>query len=549
MFDFVVGLSNIIAAVLGLVAIIIALGVGTVTWQRFYLGQLRWHRIGKELRRARPTLSRGEFSRATYRLLDQRIIQGKTSTVQEMNWLTGLIGAIEEERIETYQDTVRVPFTYHLGGESSATHQNRLHALADSYREYGAAVRRRWMLRTAAAPIVAEEYECSRVMASLIDSYARLQGTTPSEESRRLRDRTVGLATASDGLEQWVRLAAWPNLGIYRKSPCFAAVKVSYAPYRVVTSAESIAHRTLPEGAEAVKILRPEEVETPSGNDFDGIMSRLHGKSGYRVEMDPHSGRQQLHLCLSETSYFAFRLTQWNEASPLANRPEHAYQSRLLSVNLLLLDDADRVILVRRASTITHGGQFAGAASGACEVVARDGIEADLDADGLPDPMRTVIREAREELGIDLGRPERKLGALGLIEVMSPRDMRTYVLTVTARIEGPATEFRVISGSTDDIEGTWELGTDAMVIDLRMALSSAVAMREFVGWLKASPVILPHAAGGLLLLLVARLELGTANSNERRMELRDLVDALDVPAAASPSILPPCVTLQSLMGT
>ena len=295
-----------------------------------------------------------------------------------------------------------------------------------------------------------------------------------------------------------------------------------------------------------MSVLRPGEIEPHSGQHFDGIMTRLHGDPGFRIEADLHSGRQQLHVSLAETSFFAFRLTQWLANNPRRTRPDHAFQSRLFSVNLLLIDDADRVLLIRRADAITHGGLFAGAVSGAIEVVDREGIAADLDTYGLPDPMATLIREAREELGVDISQPQNKLGVIGLIEVMAPIDMHTHVLTATARIEGDATAFRIVTGLADDIEGAWEVGKEAMVIDLRTALSSPMALQNFVDWRRGAPELLPHAVGGILLLLRARVQ----SAADTIRQAGGVTDDLILAALATPALVakqrPPSVTVRAL---
>lgn len=231
---------------------------------------------------------------------------------------------------------------------------------------------------------------------------------------------------------------------------------------------------------------------------YDGIMSRLHGAPGYRVERDIHSGRQRLHLCISETTYSSFVRTQ-----ALPNNPsqlgKHAFFSRLISVNLLMLDNDDRVLMVRRHRDIAHPGRYAGAVSGACELVGRGGIDADLDTNGFPDLLATCRREAKEELGVDLDAREWALSALGLIQVHDFRDALTYVLVATARSPRPVSEFRVRVGSTDDLEGTWEVDDQALVVDLHAALSGADSLEEFVDWLRTSEELTAHGAGSLLL--------------------------------------------------
>lgn len=349
-----------------------------------------------------------------------------------------------------------------------------------------------------------------------------------------------------------VRLVSWPDVSLGRSPLHFSSVIASYVPYRVITASgtgrkrasRSMAFRQISETAAD----RERERRSKNGDkllrEFDGVMTRLH-EPGVRVEVDPFSGRQRLHLCVSETTFFAFRATQWREFG-CSDRGADSYASRLLSTNLLLVDDHGRAILVQRAGTISHGGRFAGTVTGACEVVGREGISPDVDSNGLPDLMRTLRREALEELGISLEEPEAKLRAAGVIQVETNRDMRTFVLVATARYPGPVTGFRIKRGSTDDLEGTWELGEKAMVLDLPKAMATRESLFEFVAWLRGSTQIVAHGVGSLLLLVTMRLEKGLAPSELPAASLADLRDALAQEIHESPPQTPQCVSLQSL---
>jgi hypothetical protein len=48
--------------------------------------------------------------------------------------------------------------------------------------------------------------------------------------------------------------------------------------------------------------------------------------------------------------------------------------ARLLSVNLIFLDDKDRAVLVRRDRSVSHGGTCAGVANGACVELGGDSL-------------------------------------------------------------------------------------------------------------------------------------------------------------------------------
>ena len=98
---------------------------------------------------------------------------------------------------------------------------------------------------------------------------------------------------------------------------------------------------------------------------FDGVLPRWHGP-GYRVEVDRLTGRQKLHLCVSETTYFALRATQ--EPAAAARAGDAARCSRLLGLNLLAADQDDVVVLTQRSDYVVYPRCYSGTVTGYCEL-------------------------------------------------------------------------------------------------------------------------------------------------------------------------------------
>jgi 8-oxo-dGTP pyrophosphatase MutT (NUDIX family) len=238
--------------------------------------------------------------------------------------------------------------------------------------------------------------------------------------------------------------------------------------------------------------------------DFDGVLPRWHGP-GYRLEVDRLTGRQKLHLCLSETTYFAWRATQ--DPGAAARAGDDALCARLISLNLLALDWDDVVLLTGRSDHIVYPRCYSGTVTGNCELASREGLDADLDSNGLPDLLAALAREAREELGLDLTDPSSQLAALGVIEYSGEPELNTHALVATARLPCRASDFKVRRSGPDPLEGLWELGDQFMTIDLATILNDPRAGRKFTLWLRGCQDLAPQGAGSLLLLLTARLEL------------------------------------------
>jgi hypothetical protein len=293
---------------------------------------------------------------------------------------------------------------------------------------------------------------------------------------------------------------------------------VSYQPYRVVTEGSPAATRDIRGKAIRTVPLTP-EIDTASPLAFDGILSRLHGP-GFRTEVDRITGRQKLHLCISETTYFAFRAAQQRPSDRQAG--DGAPCSRLLTLNLLALDQDDAVVLVRRSNHVVYPGEYSGTVTGNCELSSREGLHADVDEHGLPDLLGAITREAHEELGLDLAGADSQLTALGVIEYSGEPELETHALVATARLPGRACDFRVERSAPSPVEGLWEIGDDFLAIDLAAILRDRAAGEHFVSWLRSSDELTPAGAGSLLLLITARLELQERQASRTSQGSRDI---------------------------
>ncbi|RZT17479.1 hypothetical protein EV649_5025 [Kribbella sp. VKM Ac-2569] len=505
-FDDAVGWSNILGAGVA----VIALAVGALaSWSKYQARALFARRrrfVLRALRRAGWPVNRWRFGLATRTVVGRRVARGRPIVQEEIAWLSELVAARADEHIGSQQLPVPVPITFAPVADE-ADYERRLLLLSASYDRYAVAVRRRWLLRSTAGPLVAEEYACARETAFQLRRWASFRPIPPASDPAELRGFVVALPSTRKGpggtIKRSVRLVTWPQMGSTRSSITFPLVGASFQPYRITLNGQPVAEADdgLPRQLTYVDDPIGDAAHDPL--TFDGVLTRWHG-DGYRLEIDRVTGRQKLHLCLSETSYFAFRATQVPEAAAISATPR---LSRLLSLNLVAMDRDENVLLVQRSDYVVHAGGYAGTVSGNCELASREGVHADVDARGFPDVMSAIIREAREELGLDLSQAEAQLGALGVVEIDTDRELGTHILVGTALLPQPADQFEPDLSAIDPVEGAWEIGDRAMVIDLRAATKSASSIRAFVGWLRSATELTPHAVGALLLLVVARQQL------------------------------------------
>jgi 8-oxo-dGTP pyrophosphatase MutT (NUDIX family) len=498
--DQVASWSSIVSAAVAIMAVALGILVSSTFYQTLAFLNRRRKSIGPVVRDVGMCPSWLSFIRTGWLLLSRRVRSGDAQVRDELIWLSRLNPVTVPEKGLAPAHPVRIPFTFadHMvnGGYSSA-----LGRLSDAYTTYAFSLRRRWLLRSAAGPLAAQEHECAKATASLLKKWASFEPVSLQADPCQMRGRHVKLAPS--GGSRSIRLVTWPDMSAVRAAPGFPVMGVSYQPYRVVmegSPARGI--RTEPGDVRVVRNVLGTATSNPL--TFDGVLPRWHGP-GFRLEVDRISGRQKLHLCVAETTYFALRATQEPDAEALAG--DAARCARLLGLNLLALDQEDVVVLVRRSDYVVYPGGYAGTVAGNCELAPREGLAADLDENGLPDLLAAIAREAREELGLNLTDEDAQLSALGIIEYSGESELESHALVATARLPGHASEFRIERFAPDPVEGLWELGDDFMTIDLATVLKDKGKGHRFIMWLRSSDKLAPQAAGSLLLLITARLEL------------------------------------------
>ncbi|MDO5504235.1 MAG: hypothetical protein Q4G67_13805 [Actinomycetia bacterium] len=400
--------------------------------------------------------------------------------------------------------------------------------LSQAYRHYASYARRSVLLRAVGGPLAqAEADNALQVADHLVDlcqhkamtecppsDWLLLQGSHPNPAVRR-----TGASA---------RIVASPSVGRGRFPSFFAAVQTSFIPYRLEQrdptrptdapesvvdelDADLIHHHLLPVEA---PVQAPAPVtggssagdETDCGvidDEFNGVLSRLQGP-GWRHEYDPASGRQRLHLSLAETTHKALRQSQ--RSAPPAGELAVA-SARLMSLGLMLLDRGDNAVLICRSTFSTFNpGMFAASVSGSLEMQSRSGLVADKDEHGLPDPVTGMSRELREELGLTLDPRVSAVRVNGLIQVRTEGDYGTYVLIGTASLPLPWKDLRIPFELSDEIEGRWEVGSEALIVHLQEATRSPQDFADFLVWLRTYPDLTAHGVGALALIAGSRLK-------------------------------------------
>lgn len=445
------------------------------SWAGLKVYQGRPHRIIASGRRRHlgSLLDKAHIGQRTRVVLDSH----EHSPAHEISWLA---------------DTLEIPGS--KGLEFAATPQ-LLSSLAQAYEAYAAWIERGILFGANAAPIVEREVDLAQRVAAHLHAAAgreRWEG----RELATLRVEHRGLC-----LELFGRVgpAAAENA-----EPDFAArdLDVSYRRHRKVAPAlaqERGALPPVPVGGSTVRVdaipgvtaeeVRAVHTELLSEHYFDGILPRL---VDWRVERDPRSGRQSMHLSLAECTYAGVVLDHYPHKLTSAGappRPVTGSRVGLLTLSAVLLTACDHLVFVRRSPlSHTHPRKFTSAINGNLELTARRGLARDLDASGFPDPMVALAREGREELGLGLSPADISLTAVGRFSV--PEELNTNVLTGLAVVDLDLTGLLLSMRHADPVEGAWELGGSVLAVPYPR---TDARVEEVIAWLTGSDELSPHA--------------------------------------------------------
>ena len=253
-----------------------------------------------------------------------------------------------------------------------------------------------------------------------------------------------------------------------------------------------------PEGIE----LSPTEYQTlashfASDRAFDGVLPALHA---YHLQLDPFSGHLRLLLEISEISYSAVLATHYVGSKIGAGRTHKQLleQSnkgdRLLTLSLLPVTSDGYLMAAQRSMHVGVGKlKFAPGVNGNLELRDRLGLKVDTDQFGLPDLLSATVREAKEEIALDI--VVNRVQILGLGRFSYEEEVNTWVLITAAVTEHTSDQIVEISKLADQTEGAWELTGNFYRIPIPQDPERA---EEIIRWAIHSKTIVPHLVLALL---------------------------------------------------
>jgi len=435
-------------------------------------------------RRRKALKSAGISGTDTAKRVRQIVKSEPTTAAEEIDWLSRVYRGPEETL--SAQAKAETAVTFSASGAA-------LRSLSKAYAAYAAGLRRGSFLRTTAVPVVERDAVVAAEVSSLLMSAALGGGSgavcTCTE---------VTLRPSSDR-----SLVLWQLPDVARGTLAYDLL-VSYRQHRVLVDysdahpdwesqaleAPASGQRKLPLSPGEALVLR-EKFSSP--RTFDSVLPRI---TGWRAERDKSSGRLRLHLALAETTYgavLADHYPQTFEGLPAAPgeepRPVNGVDAGLLTLSTVLVSSDRSLLFAGRSKNVgSHPNKFGPAVNGNLEITPRHGIQLDSPATGIPDPLRALSREAREELGIMLPPDDIQVVGLGKFDV--PGERGTHVLLTMARIAMTADELADRTVDADPMEGRWELGGEFLAAPLP---DDENCVEPLLWWLLHEPLLTPHS--------------------------------------------------------
>lgn len=366
----------------------------------------------------------------------------------------------------------------------------QLHELSKAYESFGKGLRALVLLSS--NPIMKDEQELALTMAR----YLKINANFRSSETKEFDRLTINIPKLKLILEMFTpRLNFSPALHIDHLSVSYKGEQksVSKLPSRDGSERDGLAKKPIQLNQKETGVLSPNS----SSRYFNGVLPALQG---HHSQVDPMSGHLRLLLELSEISYSTVQATHYVGTE---NRPGPTFEElieksegmdRLLTLSMIPVTTDGYLIAAQRSKHVGVGKlKFAPAVGGNLELRDRLGLSVDRDEFGIPDPLSAIVREAREEMGLNIEASE--IHILGLDQFSCDEEVKTWVLTTSVQIQNTAEELVEISKRADQVEGAWETTGDFWALPLPRNAQSA---EEMIRWAINSQEVAPHLILALL---------------------------------------------------
>lgn len=209
-----------------------------------------------------------------------------------------------------------------------------------------------------------------------------------------------------------------------------------------------------------VQFIQGQNVNNQIDQEYNGVLPtiiELAGQPQVELVRDGRNGAQTLRLSLAQSTY--------QSVQRLRDMPADTPINRVMTLSMLILTVEGEIILMTRSETSeTYAEQLTPSVNGNVDMPTRYYHNEDADEYGRPSPFKAIVREAQEELNLDLDTS--RIIVRGLGRLKTEKDNGTWVLAMSYQSELTAAEIesRFLIGS--NILGRYELADKIEVIKI-----------------------------------------------------------------------------------
>lgn len=184
---------------------------------------------------------------------------------------------------------------------------------------------------------------------------------------------------------------------------------------------------------------------------YNGLLPRL---TRHRYERSVANGNYRLHLELGDIFYEDHLV----RSDPRSHIPpdESDYSSALLTLSVLPLTIDGYLIVAKRGDIAYYPKCWGPGAGGNLEIPTFGSAVEDLDEYGVIDPLKAVVRETREELGLVLDTSQ--VQPLGLARISNAEEHGTFLMPALAMTGLTLPELARATAHSNAVSGRWEIG-------------------------------------------------------------------------------------------
>lgn len=169
-----------------------------------------------------------------------------------------------------------------------------------------------------------------------------------------------------------------------------------------------------------------------------------------KTSVDQRNGEHYLELSIGETTYSSVESLREREN-------QHFEINKAITISMIVMAEDGKILVPKRADNQgidSYQGSFTTSVNGNLDIPTRFFGNKDYDKFGLPDFYKAIVREAKEELNLELN--PKKIVVHGVVRIFTPKDYGTWVLCMSYQSSRSVEELDRFIKTNRNILGNYE---------------------------------------------------------------------------------------------